>query len=53
LKSDLVLGGGDRKNVHTALRYCHQPGLIGRMMSLGELFADSDPGDADGGAGTI
>ena len=47
------LGDANRKNVQTVLRYCHQQGLIGRMMPLGELFADTDLGDAGGGAENI
>jgi 4,5-dihydroxyphthalate decarboxylase len=47
------LGDANRKNVQTVLRYCHQQGLIGRMMPLGELFADTDLGDAGGGADNI
>jgi 4,5-dihydroxyphthalate decarboxylase len=47
------LGEVNRKNVQTVLRYCHQQGLIGRMMPLGELFADTDLGDAGGGAENI
>ena len=47
------LGEANRKNVQTVLRYCHQQGLISRMMPLGELFADTDLGDAGGGAENI
>jgi 4,5-dihydroxyphthalate decarboxylase len=47
------LGDANRKNVQTVLRYCHQQGLISRMMPLGELFADTDLGDAGGGAENI
>ena len=47
------LGEANRKNVQTALRYCHQQGLIGRMIPLDELFADTDLGDAGGGAENI
>jgi len=43
----------NRKNVQPALRFCHQQGLIGGMMPLGESFADTDLGDADGGADNI
>jgi hypothetical protein len=32
------------------LRFCHQQGLIGGMMPLGESFADIDLGGAGGGA---
>jgi 4,5-dihydroxyphthalate decarboxylase len=47
------LGETNRKNVQTALRYCHQQGLISRMMPIEELFADTDLGDAGGGAENI
>jgi len=47
------LGDANRKNVQTVLRYCHQQGLISRMMPLGELFADTDLGDAGGGKGRV
>ena len=47
------LGEANRKNVQTALRYCHQQGLIGRMIPLDQLFADTDLGDAGGGAENI
>jgi len=43
----------NRKNLETVLRYCHQQGLIRRMMKLDELFADTDLGDAGGGAENI
>jgi len=35
------------------LRFCHQQGLIGGMMPLGESFADIDLGGAGGGADNI
>ena len=44
------LGDANRKNLETVLRYCHQQGLISRMMPLDDLFADTDLGDAGGGA---
>jgi 4,5-dihydroxyphthalate decarboxylase len=47
------LGDANRKNLETVLRYCHQQGLINRMMSLEDLFADTDLGDAAGGEGNI
>jgi len=47
------LGEANRKNVQTALRYCHQQGLIGRMIPLDQFFADTDLGDAGGGAENI
>jgi 4,5-dihydroxyphthalate decarboxylase len=47
------LGDMNRKNLETVLRYCHQQGLIGRAMKLDELFADTDLGDAGGGAENI
>jgi len=45
------LGEANRKNLQTIIRYCHQQGLIGREMSLEELFVDTDPGDAGGDEG--
>ena len=33
--------------------YCRQHGLIGRLLLLEELFADTDLGDAGGGADNI
>ena len=45
------LGEANRKNLKTIVRYCHQQGLIGREMSLEELFVDTDPGDAGGDEG--
>jgi len=47
------LGDVNRNNLETVLRYCHQQGLISRMMTLDELFADTDLGDAGGGAENI
>src|SRR5208282_5348048 len=44
------LNDANRKNLETVLRYCHQQGLISRMMPLDDLFADTDLGDAGGGA---
>lgn len=38
----------NRKNLETVLRYTHQQGMIGKMMPLGSLFADTDLGDAGG-----
>jgi len=43
----------NRKNLQTVQRYCHQQGLIGRLLPLDELFADTDLGDAGGGAENI
>jgi 4,5-dihydroxyphthalate decarboxylase len=40
------LGDANRNNLETVLRYCHQQGLISRMMKLDDLFADTDLGDA-------
>jgi len=45
------LGETNRKNLQTIIRYCHQQGLIGREMSIEELFVDTDPGDAGGDEG--
>lgn len=42
------LGAANRKNLETIVRYVHQQGLIGRTMSVDELFADTDLGDAGG-----
>ena len=39
------LGESNRKNLETIIRYCHQQGLIGRTMSVDELFIDTDPED--------
>jgi len=47
------LGDANRKNLETVLRYCHQQGLISRPPKLDELFADTDLGDAGGGAENI
>jgi 4,5-dihydroxyphthalate decarboxylase len=38
----------NRKNLETVLRYTHQQGMIGKMMALDSLFADTDLGDAGG-----
>jgi 4,5-dihydroxyphthalate decarboxylase len=38
----------NRKNLETVLRYTHQQGLILSTMTLDELFADTDLGDAGG-----
>ena len=38
----------NRKNLSTILGYVHRQGLIGRSPPLGELFADTDLGDAGG-----
>jgi 4,5-dihydroxyphthalate decarboxylase len=43
----------NRKNLQTVQRYCHQQGLIERALPLDELFADTDLGDAGGGAENI
>jgi 4,5-dihydroxyphthalate decarboxylase len=42
------LGPANRKNLETILRYTNQQGLIKRMPSVDELFADTDLGDAGG-----
>ena len=47
------LTDANRKNLETVQRYCHQQGLISRMLPLDELFADTDLGDAGGGAENI
>jgi 4,5-dihydroxyphthalate decarboxylase len=47
------LTGANRKNLQTVQRYCHQQGLIGRVEPLDALFADTDLGDAGGGAENI
>jgi 4,5-dihydroxyphthalate decarboxylase len=47
------LGEVNRNNLETVLRYCHQQGLISRIVPLTELFADTDLGDAGGGAENI
>lgn len=36
------LGEANRKNLETAIRYTYQQGLIGRQMSLSELFVNTD-----------
>ena len=38
----------NRKNLETVLRYTHQQGMIGKMLPLDALFADTDLGDAGG-----
>jgi 4,5-dihydroxyphthalate decarboxylase len=43
----------NRKNLMTVQNYCQQQGLIGRTRPLEELFADTDIGDAAGGAHNI
>lgn len=47
------LTDANRKNLQTVQRYCHQQGLIGRVEPLDTLFADTDLGDAGGGAENI
>jgi 4,5-dihydroxyphthalate decarboxylase len=47
------LTDANRKNLQTVQRYCHKQGLIGRITPLDELFADTDLGDAAGGAENI
>ncbi len=47
------LGDMNRKNLETIQRYCHQQGLISRAVPLDQLFADTDLGDAGGGAENI
>jgi 4,5-dihydroxyphthalate decarboxylase len=47
------LDDANRKNLETAQRYCHQQGLISRVMPLDELFADTDLGDAGGGSENV
>src|SRR5262249_39434385 len=42
------LTGANRKNLETVMRYSFQQGMIGKMMSLDDLFADTDLGDAGG-----
>ena len=42
------LGDANRRNLETILRYTYQQGLIGREMSLDDLFVDTDLGDAGG-----
>src|SRR5258708_5486840 len=43
------LGAANRNTLCTIVRYVHQQGLIGREMSLAELFVDTDLGDAGSG----
>jgi 4,5-dihydroxyphthalate decarboxylase len=38
----------NRRNLETVLRYTHQQGLIQTMPALGDLFEDTDLGDAAG-----
>jgi len=38
----------NRKNLETVLRYTFEQGMIGKMVSLDELFEDTDLGDAGG-----
>jgi len=38
----------NRKNLETVLRYTHQQGMIGKMLPIDSLFADTDFGDAGG-----
>jgi 4,5-dihydroxyphthalate decarboxylase len=47
------LTDANRKNLQTVQRYCQQQGLISRITPLDELFADTDLGDASGGAENI
>jgi 4,5-dihydroxyphthalate decarboxylase len=44
------LGPENRRNLETILRYTHQQGLIGREMTVDELFVDTDE-TGYGGAG--
>jgi 4,5-dihydroxyphthalate decarboxylase len=41
----------NRKNLETVLRYTHQQGMIGKILPLAALFADTDLGDAGGSDG--
>jgi 4,5-dihydroxyphthalate decarboxylase len=45
------LAPANRKNLETVLRYTYQQGMIGKMLSLDALFADTDLGDAGGSEG--
>jgi 4,5-dihydroxyphthalate decarboxylase len=38
----------NRKNLETVQRYTHQQGMIGKILPLDDLFADTDLGDAGG-----
>jgi 4,5-dihydroxyphthalate decarboxylase len=38
----------NRKNLETVQRYTHQQGMIGKILPLDSLFADTDLGDAGG-----
>jgi 4,5-dihydroxyphthalate decarboxylase len=42
------LGRANRKNLETIQRYTREQGLIGRAMTVEELFIDTDLGDAGG-----
>jgi 4,5-dihydroxyphthalate decarboxylase len=35
------LGAANRKNVETLMQYSHEQGLIGRKMTMDELFIDT------------
>jgi 4,5-dihydroxyphthalate decarboxylase len=47
------LTNANRKNLSTVQRYCKEQGLVGRIVPLEDLFADTDLGDAGGGAENI
>ncbi|MGO8924397.1 MAG: ABC transporter substrate-binding protein [Xanthobacteraceae bacterium] len=47
------LNAANRKNLETMQRYCREQGLIGRIVPLDDLFADTDLGDAGEGAENI
>jgi len=47
------LNDANRKNLQTVQRYCHRQGLSARTMPLDDLFANTDLGDAGGGAENI
>lgn len=47
------LTAANRKTLRTVQSYCRQQGLISRIKPLEELFADTDLGDAGGGADNI
>jgi 4,5-dihydroxyphthalate decarboxylase len=42
------LGDANRKNLETAIGYSHDSGLIGRRLSVDELFTDLSPGRGRG-----
>jgi len=42
------LTGANRRNLETVQRYTYQQGMIGKMLALDALFADTDLGDAGG-----